>query len=197
MMFDIKIMRIIIIMTKMKIKYYLAYIGVNIVLIIISYFMGGLWLINTQVGFICSMIIVIASFFSYRSMIEKRLQNGDIPQERDERDKIDDKYQVFNEKKILNNREFMALDKKNRKKASGIKLFFTSLFKSKSAIFGPLRIMAYLLFISSIYFLVNNDIFSMLPFLVGVSMVPVSSILSGIITENFGFKKLNTSNLDV
>ena len=57
--------------------------------------MGDLLLINTQVAFVCSMIIIFASFFSYKDMIEKRLENGEIPEERDELDKIDDKYGLF------------------------------------------------------------------------------------------------------
>ncbi len=117
----------------MKSKISLVYIGASLFLIFISLIMGDLWLINTQVAFICSMIVVFSSFLSYKGMIEKRLESGEIPQERDEFDKIDDKYGLFDEdieEKELSKEEFVKLYKEERKKSSSIKQTFSNLFKS-------------------------------------------------------------------
>ncbi len=151
--------------------------------------MGGLWLINTQVAFICSMVIVFASFLSYRGMIEKRLENGEIPEERDELDKIDDKYGLFDEDenmeaKDLSKEEFVKLYKEERKKSGGIKQTFSNLFKSGRGVFNPIRLKSYVLLCISMLFLIKNELFSAIPFLVGISAVPISSMVLGFLLKD-------------
>jgi len=162
-----------------------VYIGASLFLIILSLFMGDLWLINTQVAFICSMIIIFASFFSYKGMIEKRLENGEIPDEVDELDKIDDKFGLFREDenieaKELSKEEFVKLYKEERKKSAGIKQTFSNLFKSGRGVFNPFRLIAYALLCISMLFLIRNNLFSAIPFLVGIGAVPISSLILGL-----------------
>jgi len=150
----------------MKSKISFVYLGASVFLILLSLFMGGKWLINTQVAFICSMIIIFASFLSYKGMIEKRLEDGAIPEEVDELDKIDDKFGLFREdedieSKELSKEEFVKLYKEERKKSSGIKQTFSNLFKSGKGVF-------------------NNELFSAIPFLVGIGAVPISSLVLGL-----------------
>lgn len=166
----------------MKSKISLVYIGASLFLIFISLIMGDLWLINTQVAFICSMIVVFSSFLSYKGMIEKRLESGEIPQERDELDKIDDKYGLFDEdieEKELSKEEFVKLYKEERKKSSSIKQTFSNLFKSGRGVFNPFRLIAYALLCVAMLMLIRNDLFSAVPFLVGITAVPVSSLVLG------------------
>jgi hypothetical protein len=144
--------------------------------------MGGLWLINTQVAFICSMLVILASFFSYKGMIEKRLENGEIPDEIDELDKIDDKFRLFEEDNNddeLSKEEFVKYYKEERKKNSNLKQSFLNLFKSGSGIFNPFRLVAYVFLCISMLFLIKNSLFSAIPFLVGIGAVPISSIIFG------------------
>jgi hypothetical protein len=169
----------------MKTKVSFVYLGASVFLILLSLFMGDLWLINTQVAFICSMIIIFASFLSYKGMIEKRLENGEIPDEVDELDKIDDKFGLFNEEenieeKELSKEEFVKLYKEERKKSSGIKQTFSNLFKSGKGVFNPFRLIAYALLCMAMLFLIRNELFSAIPFLVGIGAVPISSIVLGL-----------------
>ena len=161
-----------------------VYLGASLFLILLSLFMGGKWLINTQVAFICSMIIIFASFLSYKGMIEKRLENGEIPETRDELDKIDDKYGLFDEdenieEKELSKEEFVKLYKEERKKSSGIKQTFSNLFKSGRGVFNPFRLIAYTLLCVAMLFLIRQELFSAIPFLVGIGAVPISSLVLG------------------
>ena len=170
----------------MKSKISFVYIGASVFLILLSVVMGGKWLINTQVAFICSMIIIFASFLSYKGMIEKRLENGEIPDERDELDKIDDKFRLFDEdedieEKELTKEEFVKLYKEERKKSSGIKQTFSNLFKSGRGVFNPFRLIAYALLCISMLVLVRNELFSAIPFLVGIGAVPISSLVLGFV----------------
>lgn len=163
-----------------------VYIGASVFLILLSLLMGGLWLINTQVAFICSMIIIFASFLSYKGMIEKRLENGEIPDEVDELDKIDDKFGLFNENEDLeaeelSKEEFVKLYKQERKNSSSIKQTFSNLFKSASGVFNPFRLIAYAFLCVAMLFLIRNNLFSAIPFLVGVGAVPASSLVLGLL----------------
>jgi len=159
-----------------------VYLGTSLFLIVLSLFMGGLWLINTQVAFISSMIVIFASFFSYKGMIEKRLENGEIPEDRDELDKIDDKFRLFEEEefdKELSKDEFVKYYKTQRKKSSNIKQSLLNLFKSGRGIFNPFRLMAYALLCIAMLFLIKNSLFSAVPFLVGIGAIPISIIIFG------------------
>ena len=169
----------------MKSKISFVYLGASVFLILLSLFMGGKWLINTQVAFICSMIVVFASFLSYKGMIEKSLEDGAIPEEIDELDKIDDKFGLFREDedieaKELSKEEFVKLYKEERKKSSGIKQTFSNLFKSGKGVFNPFRLIAYAFLCVTMLFLIRNELFSAIPFLVGIGAVPISSLVLGL-----------------
>jgi hypothetical protein len=146
--------------------------------------MGGLWLINTQVAFISSLLVIFASFLSYKGMIEKKLENGEIGEERDLLDKIDDKYELFEEsemkeEKELSKEEFVKIYKQERKKSSGIKQSLANLFKSGRGVFNPFRLGAYAFLCLAMLFLIRQELFSAIPFLVGIGAIPLASLLLG------------------
>ncbi len=167
----------------MKSRAFFVYFGAYLSLVVLSLVMGDLWLINTQVAFICSMIIIFASFYSYKGMIEKSLENGAIPDERDELDKIDDKFRLFEEEdeeeKELSKEEFVKYYKEQRKRSSGIKQSILNLFQSGRGFFNPFRLIAYVLLCVSILFLIRNSMFLAIPFLIGIGAVPLSSLVLG------------------
>ena len=62
-------------------------------------FQNKLWFLNTQVAFVSSLFIVIASFLSYKKNIQNRLSNLDLNktnqfENRDKIDEIDDPYDL-------------------------------------------------------------------------------------------------------
>lgn len=173
----------------MKIKFSFVYVLTSLCLIVLSFIMGDLWLINTQVAFICSMLIIFASFFSYKRMIEDRLENTDsieILQDRDELDKIDDKYELFTEEEDLKEQEltqeeFVKLYKKEKKRASGFKHSFSNMFKNRKGLLNPFRILSYAFLCIAVLVLIKNNLFSAVPFFVGVGAVPISSLIFGLL----------------
>ena len=65
-------------------------------------FQDILWALNTQVAFISSLFITIASFLSYKRNIQNRISNLDMSQtnqsfDRDKIDEIDDPYDLYTE----------------------------------------------------------------------------------------------------
>ncbi len=152
------------------------YLGANLFLIAISSFMGGLWLLNTQVAFICSMIITFTTFYSYSSSVKKRLETGlYLPEvDDDERDE-DDPHGFYAEDDSLAPKDFktMIKEEKVRLKKGGSK----NSLRSLSGLFLPYRLVAYgFLFLAFLY-LQRHELFEVLPFLLGLSVVPLSSLV--------------------
>ena len=85
------------------------------------------------------------------------------------------------EEKELTKEEFVKLYKEERKKSSGIKQTFSNLFKSGRGVFNPFRLIAYALLCISMLVLVRNELFSAIPFLVGIGAVPISSLVLGFV----------------
>lgn len=69
------------------------YVLIDMFLIILSILIGGNWLINTQIGYICSILIVLCSYFVHKNMVLKNVQITQID------DKLDDKLAIKQIKK--------------------------------------------------------------------------------------------------
>ena len=176
-------------MKMMMNKIGLVYLLADIFLIVISLFMGGLWLINTQVAFISSMLVIFASFFSYKGMVKKRLEDGDIPKERELLDKIDDKFELFEDEKQIkadeiSKKEFVKLYKEERKKRGGFKMTLANLFKSKRGIFNPIRLLAYAFLVIAMLVLIRQELFLAIPFMVGITAIPLASLILSIMGKS-------------
>ena len=156
------------------------YMGADLFLIALSSYMGGLWLINTQAAFICSMLITYASFFSYKKMVDKRVEGGEKIKEQDPLDKIDDRYELFEEDEEALNEElsveaFKALVKEEKKKVGNFKQSGKNFFTSIGGMLSPYRLVAYgFLFLTFLY-LTRHDWFDAIPFLLGLAVVPIIS----------------------
>lgn len=148
------------------------YLGVNLFLIAVSSFMGGVWLLNTQVAFICSMFITFTSFYSYSNRVKKRLDSGvDLEEEGDE----DDPYGMYEEVEAPKSEDFKTMVKEEKKRLKQRSPKNT--LRSLSGLFFPYRLLAYgFLFLAFLY-LQRHDLFSALPFLLGLAVVPLSSLV--------------------
>jgi hypothetical protein len=165
-------------MNKVAFIYFIA----DIILICISFFLGGTWLLNTQVAFICSILIVFASFISYKGMVEKKLDAGDFEEPRDLIDEIGDPHELFEEEKekekTLNKEEFQEIYRQEREKQKKSKKTFKNLFQSWSGALGIYRLLAYVLLFLAILILIRKGYFNPIAFIVGVSALPLATIIS-------------------
>ncbi|NLK66451.1 MAG: hypothetical protein GX282_03140 [Campylobacteraceae bacterium] len=60
-------------MSKELIKIYLI---LDAIVITVSLFIGNLWLLNTQISFLLTMLIAFASYKSYTNLVDKELHSG-------------------------------------------------------------------------------------------------------------------------
>lgn len=152
-----------------------VYLGANLFLIAISSFMGGLWLLNTQVAFICSMLITFSSFYAYGRMVNKRLDSGDVILEEDKDE--DDPYGLYVEEEQKEPVDFktMVKDEKAKLKSKGNNTKNT--LRSFPGLLFPYRLIAYGFLVLAFLYLKRQDLLEVIPFLLGLAIVPLSSLV--------------------
>lgn len=154
-------------------------------------FQNKLWLLNTQIAFISSLLITVASFISYKKNIQNRLSNFDYSkiskdEDRDKIDEIDDPYDLYTEYEEIPENELTAekikeiIDgEKSKVKRNSIKntIFSASGFLSIYRIFG------YVILIFGFFVLNNNKIFMPIAFIIGLGIVPFGVLISKLIKK--------------
>lgn len=154
-------------------------------------FQNKLWLLNTQIAFISSLLITVASFISYKKNIQNRLSNFDYSkiskdEDRDKIDEIDDPYDLYTEYEEIPENELTAekikeiIDgEKSKVKRNSVKntIFSASGFLSIYRIFG------YIILIFGFFVLNNNKIFMPIAFIIGLGIVPFGVLISKLIKK--------------
>ncbi len=160
-----------------------VFIFVDLCLIILSVTLYDLvWFLNSQVAFIGSLSVTIASFLSYKKNIQNRLLNLDtsknmMTEDRDKIDEIDDPYDLYTEYEEIPEeeltpekiKEIIDEEKKNVTKNS----FKNTLF-SAGGFVSIYRLVGYAFLIFGFFALNNNKLFLPIPFLIGLGIVPLS-----------------------
>ena len=158
----------------------------DLCLIIYSFiFQNTLWILNSQVAFIGSLLITIASFLSYKRNVQNRLSNLDTSkhminevknEDRDKIDEIDDPFDLYTEYEEIPEeeltpekiKEILQEEKSKVKKNS----FKNTLF-SAGGFVSIYRIIGYASLVFGFFALNNNKLFLAIPFLVGLGIVPL------------------------
>ncbi len=146
-----------------------SFLIIDALVIIFSIFMGKLWLLNTQVAFVCSALITLASFYSYKKSINKRIDMGDNGVYKDNYDDLEDPYNLFDDED----------EQKQDKKRDGAVTYAIKGFAS--GIGGALniyRLVAYGILIVAFLYLSRHNLFNPIAFFLGLSVVPIASMFS-------------------
>ena len=149
-------------------------------------FQNSLWLLNTQVAFISSLFITIASFLSYKRNIQNRLSNLDLSkqnqgEQRDKIDEIDDPYDLYTEYEQVPESELtpqkikeIIEDEKSKVKKNSFK---NTLF-SAGGFLSVYRVLGYSFLVFGFFALNNNKIFIPIAFIIGLGVVPIGVLVS-------------------
>ena len=158
-------------------KYFLSFIFVDIFVAVFSLLQGKKFFISSQVGFISSVLVILSSYYSYKKMVQNKIEQGDIPHEiEDDLDKIDDKYELYQENEDI--KKIVELEKSNIK---GIKNSAKNVKKSFSAIISPYRLGAYLFLILSFLYLHSHNLLHIWGYLLGISIVSIVTLILSLI----------------
>ena len=152
-------------------------------------FQNNLWFLNSQVAFISSLFITIATFLSYKRNIQHRISNLDLSQsndleQRDKIDVIDDPYDLYTEYEEIPENELTAEKIKeiiNDEKSKVKKNTFKNTLFSVGGFLSIYRILGYGVLVFGFFALNNNGIFLPLAFILGLGIVPFGVLFSKLI----------------
>jgi hypothetical protein len=149
-------------------------------------FQNSLWFLNSQVAFISSLFITIATFLSYKRNIQNRISNLDLSQsndleQRDKIDEIDDPYDLYTEYEEIPENELSPEKIKeiiNEEKSKVKKNTFKNTLFSAGGFLSIYRILGYGVLVFGFFALNNNGIFLPLAFILGLGIVPLGVLFS-------------------
>ncbi|RXK04631.1 hypothetical protein CRV07_10785 [Halarcobacter ebronensis] len=176
--------------TKMNkiLKFAKVFILVDLCLIIFGMiFYTPTWVLNTQVAFIGSLFVTLASFLSYKKNVQNRLSNFETStanlkvEDRDKIDEIDDPFDLYSEDEEIKEEELTPSKIKEiiKEEKSKIKRnsFKNTLF-SATGFISIYRVVGYLALIIGFFALNNSKTLLPIPFLIGLAIVPISVLIS-------------------
>ncbi len=153
-------------------KQLFVYIVLDTFIFIFSIFKGYSWVLNTQIAFLSSLSIVLLSFLSYVKNINKQVKLvGDLIDDKDMIDELNDPYELYEDEDV---------DTKTKKRAEKIKISMKNLSKSKGGAVSFLRLIGYLILIAGFFLLVKIKLFLAIPYIIGISIIPVGSLINAI-----------------
>lgn len=146
------------------------------------------WLYTTQIGFFTSSLVIAASMASYRRMIEKRLEYGAVPieDERDELDKIDDPYDLYEdetsssineEERELSKEEFVEIYKEEKSRQKAQKRSIPEVLRDSKAFLSIYRLGAYGLLILGFFYLNRHDYLHIPSYFFALTVPPVIVVI--------------------
>ncbi|BAF69837.1 hypothetical protein [Nitratiruptor sp. SB155-2] len=160
----------------MKQFFRIAFI-VDLTVIIASFFIGNRYfLLNSQLAFISSLLVVLGSFYGYKKMIEKRV--GTVT--KDIIDDIEDRFDLYDEEQE-SIQDAKALFEEEKAKIKGAKKGLTNFLKTANGFFSPYRLFGYLFMVIAILVLIKHSMFDAWSFLMGLGVVPVSALIMALV----------------
>jgi len=158
-----------------------ALVIVDFTIILLSYLFGEEhWLINTQMAFIPSALVMLGSMLSYKSMVQGRLNVGAIPDdERDTLDKLEDPYDLYDEelKEDDKNKTLVEVVKEERANLKKSRRSIWQTTKDSKASFSFYRLGAYMVLIFGFFYLNNNKLLDIPIYLISLSIPSIVIVI--------------------
>ncbi|MEE3776252.1 hypothetical protein V2I28_01950 [Campylobacter sp. CX2-4080-23] len=136
------------------------YLILDALLIAITSAYGAVELLNSQIAFICSNLILFASYLGYKNRVKNRSINYELS---------DKELEIFEDEENENNQNIK--DDKNSIKFRKIDIL---------GAFKPLRLISYLILIVAFFALLRAGIFEPISFLMGLALMPLGVFCTGV-----------------
>jgi len=161
-------------------------LGIDLLIIILLLSLGRKdWLLNTQIGFISSALVLAASMFSYSQMVYRRLESGAAApvDERDEIDKMEDPYDLYSEDTPIEETVQLkeAIKEEKRRMKRNRRSAYQTLKDSKPSL-SLLRLGAYLLLFVGFFYLSRNQLLHIPSYLTALAL-PIVIIIGLLLTK--------------
>jgi hypothetical protein len=147
-------------------------------LVFFSIYFGNHWLISSQSAFFASLLVTLSSFIGYKKMVDKRVENGDIPKEdRDELDIIEDTHDLYSAE------DLKELIKEERARIGGLKNTAVNLGKSAGGALSVFRLVSYAVLFLSFLYLNRHGLLNIMGYLSGLAIVPLTATVAVFFTK--------------
>jgi len=157
----------------------IALVVMDFLIVITLYFFGEVnWLINSQIAFITSSMVMLASMKSYKNMVDGRLNVGSIlDDERDTLEKLEDPYDLYDEEKIVDKEKTLVeVVKEERANLKKSRRSVWETTKDAKPAFSFYRLAAYVVLIFGFFYLNTNKLLLIMPYLIFLS-IPIVIIV--------------------
>ncbi len=149
-------------------KVLLALFLVDLGLALIVYmWKGQVWLINSQVAFLSSSLIVLASMKSYKNMVSNAIAAGAVADDgRDTLEKLEDPYALYDEVKMIEEEKTLVeVVKEERVTLKKGRRSIWKTTKDTKASFSFYRLSAYAILVLGFFYLNSNKTLELIPYL--------------------------------
>lgn len=136
------------------------YLILDALLIAITSAYGAVELLNSQIAFICSNLILFASYLGYKNRVKNRSINYELS---------DKELEIFEDEEGENSQSIK--DDKDSIKFRKIDIL---------GAFKPLRLISYLILIVAFFALLRAGIFEPISFLMGLALMPLGVFCAGV-----------------
>ena len=157
---------------------------VDLVVALLLYFLGAEhWLVNSQVAFISSSLIMLGSMQSYKSMVKGRLvgvTSVSTHDERDTLDKLEDPYDLFDDEEKKEEDEEKTLVEVVKEERANLKKNRRSIVqttKDAKASFSFYRLGAYGVLVFGFFYLNSNHFLKLIPYLAFLSLPTIIIVI--------------------
>ena len=130
-----------------------------------------IWLLNTQIAFFSTSLIIIGAFIGYYGMVKRNLANGNVGE--DVLKKYEDKYDLYDEED-----EIKQTDIKSKK----LKWYEALVLSFKG--FNIIKILGYVSLVGGFLWLNSKGIFDAISFIFGISIVPIIALVYLFLVKN-------------
>ncbi len=141
------------------------------------------WLLNFQLAFVSSLLIILGSFHSYKRMVNKRIEAGES-QDDALLEKLEDPHGLYEEdldegQNLDQDLDLKAVVKEEKERLKAEKQSFKKTLKTTPALFSPLRFAPYIFLVLSFIGLNNNHILDIPAFLIGLGAGITAAVVLG------------------
>lgn len=176
-------------MMNYNIHFFKALVAVDVLVLAVSLiFFNMNTLVNTQIAYFSSSLVMFASMLSYKKMVENRVEMGMVIQDdnRDDIDKLEDPYDLYSEDVEVPNEDVDLKEavKEEKLKMKANRRTVGQTIKDTKAALSFYRIFAYLVLVVGFLYLNRHGMLEIFPYIISLS-IPII-VLVAILTSNKG-----------
>jgi len=157
----------------------------DLLLLAAAWYQGGHWMVNTQIAYATSALVMGATLLSYARMVRGRLDAGVIPaaDDRDAIERLDDPFDLYSddpqtdtvkdESSVASAAEIKATIREEKQRLKAQKRSPMTALQDARPFMSLYRLVSYAVLIFGFFYLNGNHLLQPLPYLIGLGLPPL------------------------